>query len=41
MSTDFPVIVDGREVTALVDTADDFSIMSDPLADNLEKVKTQ
>lgn len=40
MSADLTVFVDGQQVTALVDTGADFSIMSQNLAIRLKKVKT-
>lgn len=40
VSADLSVLIDGQEVTALVDTGADFSIMSRGLADKLRKVKT-
>lgn len=40
MTTDLTVSVDGQQVTALVDTGADFSIISENLAVRLKKVKT-
>lgn len=41
VTADLAVTIDGHEVTALVDTGADFSIMSEPLADKLKKVRTK
>lgn len=40
VSAELPLFVDGHEVTALVDTGADFSIISQRLAARLRKVKT-
>lgn len=40
-TTDLDVLVDGRDVSALVDTGADYSVISERLATELKKVKTE
>lgn len=41
MSNNLDIIIDGRDVTALVDTGADYSVLSGKLCRNLKKVTTQ